>query len=201
MKSVTRGRRITFLLLGVLLISLACSLTPGVVSTVIATPTPTPTVDFGGAPEETEPPVESRCAGLSGALEVQILAGPAAVVGLEPFGVGKVPFSVVSETPPYIIQGGGSITYHDMLQEDWGTYTVDMDLALTVTGECSGVPGAETLDLSVDLSGEQMVAVRAQGFEGDYPWSGSHSLPLRFPLMEGATAEGEGWAFVLHLNQ
>jgi hypothetical protein len=183
----------------VLLLSLACGLAPGLVPEAVATPTPTMLV--GGAPGGNEPPTESRCKGLSGTLEVQILAGPAAAVGLEPFGVGKVPFSVVSDSPPFAVQGGGSVSYHNMLQENWGTYKVDLDLALTVTGECTGAAGMELLEVSVELSGDQMVEVRAVGFQGDYPWSGSQTLALSFPLQEGAMAAGEGWSFVLHLNQ
>ena len=200
MKTGPGGKGITCLLLGVLLFSLACGLGQAPGSAVAPTPTPTPTVVPGVAPEAIEPPPADRCQGVSGELEVQILAGPAAAVGLEPFAVGKVPFSVVSDAPPYAVQGGGSVTYQDVLEAEWGTYTVDLDLTLGVTGECGGASGAEFLDLTVEVSGDQMVEVRAKGFQGDYPWSGSHTLALSFPLQEGAVAEGEGWAFVLHLN-
>jgi hypothetical protein len=193
------GGMVSGIVVVVLLLSLACGLAPGLVPG--ATATPTPTMLVGVAPGSNEPPSENRCKGLSGMLEVQILAGPAAAVGLEPFSVGEVPFSVVSDSPPYAAQGGGSVSYHNMLQEDWGTYTVNMDLVLTVTGECTGAAGTELLELSVELSGDQMVEVRADGFQGDYPWSGSQTLNLSFPLQEGAMAAGEGWAFVLHLSQ
>jgi hypothetical protein len=56
------------------------------------------------------------------------------------------------------------------------------------------------LNLALTVSGEQMVEVRAEGFSGDYPWSGTHEFSLSFPAEEGASAEGEGWVFVLHLN-
>jgi hypothetical protein len=46
-----------------------------------------------------------------------------------------------------------------------------------------------------------MIEVRAEGFQGDYPWTGTHELNLSFPLEDGAIAEGEGWIFVLHLSQ
>jgi hypothetical protein len=198
MKSKLGGMGSGSVVVGVLLVSLACGLAPGLPPGAVATPTPTMVI--GVAPGGNEPPAESRCKGLSGTLEVQVLAGPAAAVGLEPFGVGEVPFSVAPDSPPYAVQGGGSVSYHDMLQEDWGTYTVDMDLALTVTGECTGTAGTELLALSVQLSGDQMVEVRADGFQGDYPWSGSQTLNLSFPLQEGAMASGEGWSFILHLN-
>ena len=65
----------------------------------------------------------------------------------------------------------------------------------------TGDEGSEKLNFVIDMSGEQMLEVRAEGFSGDYPWSGSHQSNLSFPLEEGSTAEGEGWAFVLHLNK
>ena len=74
-----------------------------------------------------------------------------------------------------------------------------MDVA--ISGECGGDAGSEELNVHVEMSGEQMVEVRAEGFSGDYPWSGTHEKNLSFPLKEGATAEGDGWALVLHLNQ
>ena len=45
-----------------------------------------------------------------------------------------------------------------------------------------------------------MVEVTADGFHQKYPWEGTHSMDLVLPLEEGASAEGEGWAFVLHLS-
>jgi hypothetical protein len=141
----------------------------------------------------------SVCEGLSGELEVKILAGPAAAVGLEPFAVGTVPFSVTSSEPPYIIQGGGSISYDRTLEEEWGTYQVTLDLAFTIDGECVADEGDGRLHMIVEMTGEQMVEVIAEGFHGVYPWEGTHTLTLDFPIVEGATAEGEGWQFVLHL--
>ena len=70
MKTGPGGKGITCLLLGVLLFSLACGLGQAPGSVAAPTPTPTPTFIPGGAPEATEPPVDDRCKGLSGELEV-----------------------------------------------------------------------------------------------------------------------------------
>jgi hypothetical protein len=132
---------------------------------------------------------------------MQVLAGPAEAVGLEPFAVGEIPFSVVNEGGTHAIQGNGTVAYQQVLEKDWGTYSVTLDITTTVSGECSGTVGNEALHMNVEAIGEQMVEVRAEGFSGDYPWSGTHQLELTFPLEEGASAEGEGWAFILHLNE
>jgi hypothetical protein len=118
-----------------------------------------------------------------------------------PYAVGDIPFSVMAEGQIYVIQGGGDISYQQVLEKEWGTYTVTLDMAAVVSGECKGESGNETLNMTVEASGEQMVEIRAEGFSGDYPWSGTHQLELTFPIVEGASAEGEGWAFILHLNE
>ena len=100
-----------------------------------------------------------------------------------------------------MVQGSGDISYQQVLEKEWGTYTVSLDMNATVSGECSGSAGSEELHMILEVSGNQMVEVRAEGFEGDYPWSGTHELELIFPLEEGTSAEGEGWAFILHLNE
>ena len=164
-------------------------------------PSPTPTTASVEGPEPTAMPVPSRCDGLGGELEIRIQVGPAEAVGLEPVAVGSLPFSVVSDGGVYLVQGGGAVSYQDVLEKEWGTYTVSLDMDGLVDGECGGEDGSESLNLTVEMSGEQMVEVRAQGFQGDYPWAGTHQLDLSFPLEEGASAEGEGWAFVLHLSQ
>jgi len=141
----------------------------------------------------------SRCQGLSGQLEVQVLVGPAEAVGLEPVAVGSVPFAVTSSEPPFLVEGQGPISYQATLEREWGTYDVTMDLDTAVQGQCSGEPGSEQLDLILEMTGEQVVVVDAEGFHGEYPWSGTQSRDLAFPLEEGATAQGEGWVVVLHL--
>jgi hypothetical protein len=144
--------------------------------------------------------IPSRCEGLAGQLEVQILVGPADAVGLEPVAVGSVPFSVTGSESPYLVQGQGPISYEAVLQEQWGTYTVTMEMDTAVQGDCSGQPGSEQLDLAFEMTGEQLVEVKAEGFHGKYPWSGTQTRELSFPLEEGASAEGEGWVIVLHLS-
>ena len=145
-------------------------------------------------------PPASRCEGLAGQLEVQVLVGPAEAVGLEPVAVGSVPFSVTGSEPPYLVQGQGPISYADTLQQEWGTYAVTMDMDVAVQGNCSGQAGGEQLDLALEMTGEQLVVVKAEGFQGEYPWSGTRTQELTFPLEEGATAQGEGWVIVLHLG-
>ncbi len=164
-----------------------------------ATPTPTPTV---GAvpPAGATTAAPSRCQALDGQLEVQVLVGPADAVGLEPVAVGSVPFAVTTSKPPYLVEGQGPISYEAVLEEDWGTYAVTMDLDTTVQGECSGEAGSEHLSLVLEMTGEQLVVVDAEGFHGEYPWSGAQSRDLVFPLEEGATSQGEGWVVVLHLG-
>jgi hypothetical protein len=165
-----------------------------------AGPTPTPT-EMAGPVVVTPTATASRCAGLAGTLELQLLVGPAEAVGLEPVAVGSIPFSVVTDSAPYLVEGSGSVSYDNMLEEVWGTYTVSFDGNLTVTGECIGEEGAELLSMQAEMTGEQMVEVQAEGFQGEYPWSGTQSLELAFPLEEGAQASGEGWVLVLHLSK
>ncbi|MFN2131599.1 MAG: hypothetical protein ACK2VD_13810 [Anaerolineae bacterium] len=164
------------------------------------TPTPTPTAWPVVPPATPTPAVASRCQGLAGTLEVQVLVGPAEAVGLEPVAVGQVPFAVTTEQAPYLLQGQAPIAYEATLEEAWGTYTVNMDLDLAVSGECKGEGGSESLDVVLAMNGDQLVVVDAQDFHGEYPWSGAHTLDLSFPLQEGATAQGEGWVVVLHVG-
>jgi hypothetical protein len=131
---------------------------------------------------------------------VQVLVGPAEAVGLEPVAVGEVPFAVATQVAPYLVQGQAPISYEAVLEEEWGTYTVNMDLDMAVSGECSGEDGSEQLDLLLEMSGEQLVEVQAEWFHGEYPWAGTQTRDLAFPLQEGATAQGEGWVVVLHLG-
>ena len=180
--------------LGILILILlaACSQSPG------SLPTPTPTTIIGGG----FPPESSNlCEGLSGTLEMQVLVGPSEAVGLEPVAVGTIPFSVAPSDDIYTVQGGGAITYEDVLEEEWGTFTVNFDQTAVVNGLCTADEQSGTLELQVDLTGEQFVEVVSEGFQGEYPWSGSHSLDLNLPIFEGTSAEGEGWVLILHLNE
>lgn len=163
------------------------------------TPTPTPTSPVSIQPTPTSTSPATRCQGLAGQIEVKVLVGPADAVGLEPVAVGTVPFSVVSEQPPYLVEGSGALSYDDVLVQDWGTYAVTMDMGVDVKGECVGTGGSEELLLTLEASGDQLVVVDAGEFYGEYPWSGTNTFPLQLPLEEGATVEGEGYTFVLHL--
>ena len=200
MKRKKKLERAKWTFAGTIIFVLGCGLFQNPDTTPTQTATPTYTPESGSA-MLTPAPTTSQCEGLSGALEMQVLAGPAEAVGLEPFAVGEIPFSVVNEGGTHAIQGNGTVAYQQVLEKDWGTYSVTLDITTTVSGECSGTVGNEALHMNVEAIGEQMVEVRAEGFSGDYPWSGTHQLELTFPLEEGASAEGEGWAFILHLNE
>ncbi len=176
----------------------ATSVSPGDELDSTLTPTPTPTPGSGGLSTPTS--ASSPCEGLSGEIEVQVLVGPAEAVGLEPVAVGSIPIGVVSEAAPYLVEGAGPISYEAVLEEVWGTYAVTLEMEIVVDGECGGTEGEEVLLLNLGMSGEQMVEVTAEGFHGEYPWSGEHEFEVEFPLEEGATVGGEGWEFVLHLD-
>ena len=164
-----------------------------------ATMTPTPTLPPPALPTVTATQPPSACSGLAGYLEVAVLVGPADVAGLTPDAVGQIPFAA-SGSGPYPISGSGSINYEDTLIKEWGTYAVTLNMAGTITGSCSGPAGAEQLHLDIELSGDQLVVVTSEGFNAEYPWSGTHQFALDFPLMDGATVQGEGWAFTLHIT-
>ena len=129
---------------------------------------------------------------------MRVLVAPAAAVGLEPFAVGSIPFAVTTGEEPYLVQGGGAISYADVLVEEWGTYEVTLDLQTTINGECLAGASGEELRVTLGMAGQQILEVQAEGFYGEYPWAGEVSLDLSFPLVDGATVEGEGWVFVLH---
>ena len=208
----TSGRAVLAVAVGMLAFLGACAPPTTPSPTATPTPLPSPTVPAPAIPTPTAtpesgvvgvttPPAASRCEGLRGNLEVQVLVGPAEAVGLEPVAVGAIPFSVVSDEKGYLVQGDGALSYQETLQKEWGTYSVSLDMEGTIEGTCGGDQGREALDLTVTMSGEQMVEVRAEGFQGDYPWEGRHEMDLTFPLEDGASAEGEGWVMVLHLAQ
>lgn len=180
----------------------SAKLTPTPTSEAEEPATPTPTLTSTPTPASAAGPLPaaSRCEGLAGQLEIQVLVGPAEAAGLEPVAVGNVPFAVTTSEPPYTVEGQGPISYEATLGAEWGTYVVTMDLDMAVQGACSGQAGGEQLDLVLKMTGEQLVVVDAGDFHGEYPWSGEQSLDLAFPLEEGVTAQGEGWVVVLHLD-
>ncbi|HVP22266.1 MAG TPA: hypothetical protein VMS73_10445 [Anaerolineaceae bacterium] len=133
-------------------------------------------------------------------LEMQILVGPAAAVGGEPYSVGKIPFTV-SDQDPYTMQGKTHLSYNTTLDYSWGTYTVTLEMDADLTGQCVVGEGGNSLNMEVKLSGEQNLVVVVHLKQTTYPWKGSSTLQLTFPIQEGATAKGEGWIFVLHINE
>jgi hypothetical protein len=167
----------------------------------VASPTPTPTPTPVRVVPGTPVPTDNPCAGLGGAIEVQVLVGPAEAVGLNPVVVGEIPFSVTTSQAPYTVQGKSHLSYADVLQKDWGTYEVSLELDAALSGECTPEPNPGQLQVKMEFSGQQTVDVKAQQFQGSYPWSGSHTFDLDFPLLDGATAEGEGWLLMLRLQQ
>lgn len=160
--------------------------------TVTATPTTTPTA--AAAAQQVSP-----CQGLAGSLEIQILVGPSDAVGLEPQAVGTLPWQVTTETPPYRLSGNTSISYQDTLARDWGTFDVQMEMTMTADGTCEEV-GDGSLTMTITMEGQQLVTVTSEGFNAEYPWAGTQTRIVTFPIQDGAMASGEGWAFVLHLN-
>jgi hypothetical protein len=69
----------------------------------------------------------------------------------------------------------------------------------TINGECVDTGNGGELNLKVLMEGTQMVEVFADSFHGEYPWEGTVPFDIYLPLVEGASMEGEGWAFTLHL--
>lgn len=179
--------------------TLACSPSSARGSGQDSEPPVGPTPTFTIAPV-VEPPsnTSTLCEGLSGEIEVQVLAGPAAAVGLEPFAVGNIPFMVVGGGEPYMVEGGGPVAYGDVLTEEWGTYEVTLNLDIEIVGMCEGDAGGEQLNIELIMAGDQMVEVKAEGFHGTYPWSGTVSFDLSFPVSDGGVFEGDGWAFIIH---
>ncbi len=202
--------RFRYVLPALLLIlsALACALNPSrdevaVTSTVEAPGLhagPTPTFTLIPLSVEDTPDTPSLCDGLGGEIELSVLVGPADAVGLEPLAVGRIPFVVAGDGDAQIVQGGSNISYADILVKEWGTYEVNMSMEASISGECiEGVDGAQ-LNLTVSMVGDQLVVVNSAGFQGEYPWAGTVSLDLSLPVVDGATAEGEGWSFVLYLS-
>jgi hypothetical protein len=126
MKSKNRSVQVKSVGVFIVLLTMACALTSNIEPTATPKPpsshspsqTPTPTIIAGGELEGTESPPQSRCDGLSGELEMQILGGPAEAAELEPLAVGSIPFTVVAEGNGYVVQGGGAISYQETLEKN-----------------------------------------------------------------------------------
>jgi len=190
-------------ILGLAILVAACSQSGNNTETLPPSPTitSTPTAVIGDSSFPTATPIPNRCDGLSGNLEMQVLVGPSEVVGLEPVAIGNIPFTVTSDGGAYLVQGGGLIDYQDVLEKKWGTYSVEFNLEAVLSGDCQGDAQNGTLNMVVESSGEQFVEVDAEGYHGEFPWEGTNTFNVSFPIEEGSTAEGEGWSFVLHLDK
>ena len=144
--------------------------------------------------------VSNQCEGFSGELEVFVMAGPGAAVGLEPFAIGNFPISATLLDGTYQVTGGGPTNYYDLYSADWGTYEVTMDLDISIEGACDPSSDPGKLNLIVTMSGSQNVVVESPGLSGEYPWNGTNSVNMVLPINEGASAAGEGWQCILHPN-
>jgi len=142
----------------------------------------------------------SICNGLSGNFEMQILVGPAAVVELEPFGIGSIPFNVDYDQGLYLVRGEGTIDFEDQLEEVWGTYTVFFDMLGEIDGVCTDNDDGAVLDITFDMTGDQVFIVDSAGLQEEYPMSFDYEYEYSFPVEDGATESGEGWALILHLD-
>ncbi len=196
---MTFHRRLSRVLIAIVwacLIILGCQRAPEYLPEPDATPTPTEIPGGLLEPgEETHP-----CAGLAGSLEVQVLVGPSEAVGMAPVALGSIPFSVADQGGVYAIEGGGPLKFDEqVLQEVWGTYTVSFDADTELSGQCEALNDWEELRMVLVMTGEQMVTVNAEGFQGEYPWSGTQEISAIFPVEEGVSLTGEGWTLILHL--
>ena len=176
--------------------ALGCSLFSGVENGIKVTPAPTEAGGGGGAS-----PGQNPCEGLSGAIELQVLIGPSEAVGLTPYSVGHFPFSAAQDGETFVIEGGGSFDYYEeVLEADWGSYTVRFDGEAAISGECTADEPIGMLNITLEMTGEQSVVVVVEGVETIYPWSGAPTLTISFPIEDGVQQAGEGWVLILHLD-
>jgi len=172
----------------------------GLFDEIIKDPDPLPPE---GDPPETGviSPSSNMCKGLSGNIEMQVLVGPAEAVDLTPFGIGSIPFSVESDQGSYLVQGEGTIDFEDQLEEVWGTYTVFFDMVGKVDGVCTQNDDGAVLDFTFNMTGHQVFIVDAPGMmQAEYPMDFDHEFDYSFPVVDGATESGYGWALILHLD-
>lgn len=163
--------------------------------TVTASPIPSPT------PIPTSTPTPSACEGLSGAIEVRLMVGPGAAVGLETHAVGSVPFTVTSGGPPFGVAGSDHISYHEVLSEDEINYDVSFEADVIISGTCVDAPGETPhMELNVDMGWNQVVEVTARDFHRVYPTSGNNSAPINLLLIDGDSAFVGGGSMELVLR-
>lgn len=161
-------------------------------------PTLTPTIPPGG---DTGQPEANPCEGLSGWIELQLLVGPSEAVGLEPYTMASIPFTVTGEGEVYLIEGSGQMEfYEDVLEAEWGSYSVQFDGEIRISGTCVGTDAPGTLNVYLEMDGEQTVVVVVEGQEMTYPWAGMPTLTASFPIQDGVQQSGEGWNLILHLE-
>jgi hypothetical protein len=154
---------------------------------------------IGGNVTPAEP--DQTCEAVSGTLSLLLLVGPSEAVGLSPYTFAEIPFQVVREGNSNIVEGGGPIEYYeDILTADWGSFSVTFDGVTTISGMCLQSNSGATLDVLVEMSGQQTVVIAVGDIETTYPWEGSPTISASFPLIDGAQVDGEGWSLVLHLN-
>ena len=164
------------------------------------TATPTPTILGDGGVGQPEGP-QNACDGLTGTLEMQLLVGPSEAVGLLPFTFANIPFTVVKEGNVYLVRGNGPTEYYeDVLEADWGTYTVQFDGETAISGTCVDTETPGMINFYIQMEGEQTVVIIVEGIETTYPWAGSPSVTASFPILDGAQQSGEGWNLILHLD-
>ncbi len=199
---ILRKNRLLVLLSIILLAAttLSCSLLSSLGAGTSSEATPTPTEFVGGGVVPPSNPSEP-CKDLSGTLELQLLIGPSEAVGLSPYTFATIPFQVIQEGNAYLVEGSGAVDYYeDILTADWGSFAVTFDGVTSVTGDCVAADGTGTLNVLIEMTGQQMVVVTVEGLEYSYPWEGSPQVEAIFPLTDGAQVSGEGWALILHLN-
>lgn len=149
---------------------------------------------------ETIFPGSDICKGLSGNFEMQVLVGPSDAVGLEPFGIGFIPFSVEYDQGVYVVQGYGTIDYEDILEFQGGTFTVFFDMVGEVDGVCTQINDGGVMDFTFNMAGDQVFIVDSANGQTEYPKYFEHEFEYSFPVVDGATESGEGWALILHLD-
>jgi len=193
--------------------------TPTPTAGAVANPTRTPTVvagDMGSGsgetpvaeptdtpdPSATPSPTPSPCEGVSGGIEVRVLVGPAAAVGLETHAVGTVPFTVGTAQSIYAVSGGGHISFSDVLSEDEIHYDVSFEADVVFDGTCDMGPGGAQLLLGVGMVWDQIVHVTAEDFDETYSQAGENEKDVTLPLIDGASADvDEGMEIVLRLDR
>ena len=182
-----------------LLVGLGCRVFSGLTNVIQSIPTPT---QPGGGIIKQETLAPDPCSGLTGSLELKLLVGPSGAIGLEPYTSATIPFKVDSSEGIHQVAGNGPITYYeDILQAEWGSFSVKFEGETEISGTCFSHEDRAWLDIVLQMNGEQIVTVIIDGMEMAYPWSGTPTIQASFPLEEGAQAMGEGWLLLLHLNE